>query len=166
MSLEIRPALYDDLGAINEIYNQAVDTRRCTADVEHCADDARIRWFVEHDPAKYPVFVAERLGEVVGWVSLGMYGKGRAGLLGTVEVSYYVRSGHTRQGVGTAMLRAILARAKELGCRNVIAILFDTNEASIRLLEKFGFARWGLMPGVIEIDGNTYGHLYCGLNLG
>lgn len=163
--MTVRQALYDDLDAINGIYNQAVDTRCYTAETEHVDIDARIRWFVEHDPSKYPVLVAELDGRVVGWVSLSPYRKGRQGLASTVEISYYVHDGYRRRGIGTAMLKAVLEKAKQFGYRNVIAILFDTNEASIRLLERNGFERWGLMPGIIDIDGKTYGHLYFGRKL-
>ena len=163
--MTVRQALYDDLEAINLIYNQAVDTRCSTAETVHVDIDARIRWFVEHDPLKYPVLVAELGGRVVGWTSLSPYRKGRQGLSSTVEISYYVHADYRRRGVGSAMMRAVLGKAKEFGYRNVIAILFDTNEASIRLLEKNGFERWGLMPGIIDVDGKTYGHLYCGRRL-
>ena len=163
--ITVRQALYDDLDAINDIYNQAVDTRCSTAETEHVDIDARIRWFVEHDPSKFPVLAAELDGRVVGWTSLSPYRKGRQGLASTVEISYYVHSDFRRRGIGTAMMKSALEKAKEFGYRNVIAILFDTNEGSIRLLEKNGFERWGLMPGIVEVDGKTYGHLYCGRKL-
>jgi hypothetical protein len=38
-------------------------------------------------------------------------------------------------------------------------ILLDVNKASILLLEKFGFERWGHFPGIVEFADKTSGQL-------
>ncbi len=45
------------------------------------------------------------------------------------------------------------------------ALLLDINSTSVRLLEKFGFTRWGHMPDVADIDGRECGHLIYGLRV-
>ena len=44
-----------------------------------------------------------------------------------------------------------------------VTIVIDSNTASIRLLEKHGFEKWGHMPGVAEFNGLEVGHLYYGM---
>ena len=36
------------------------------------------------------------------------------------------------------------------------------NQASIRLLKKFGFNQWGYLPEIAEIEGVLYSHVYLG----
>jgi RimJ/RimL family protein N-acetyltransferase len=47
----------------------------------------------------------------------------------------------------------------------LVAILLDQNPASIALLHRFGFSRWGVMPGIALIKGERADHLYYGLKL-
>jgi phosphinothricin acetyltransferase len=52
-----------------------------------------------------------------------------------------------------------------LQIKTLFAILIDTNQASIRLMEKYGFEKWGYMPRVAEFDGVEAGHFYYGLRI-
>jgi phosphinothricin acetyltransferase len=106
--------------------------------------------------------VAERGGALAGWCSLSAYRPGRMALRHTAEISYYVHQDHRRSGVGSALIAHAIAQCPRLGLRTLFAILLDINRASASLLEKHGFARWGHLPGVAEIDGRECGHLYYG----
>jgi phosphinothricin acetyltransferase len=44
-------------------------------------------------------------------------------------------------------------------------MLIQNNEGSIKLLEKFGFERWGCMPEIVEFKGDKFDHLYYGLHI-
>ncbi len=84
----IRLAHIDDLPAIVEIYNQAIQTKQSTGDTQPLRVEDRVAWFHEHHPEKYPIFVAEEAGVVVGWCSLSAYRQGRAAFRHTAEISY------------------------------------------------------------------------------
>ena len=88
--MNIRIAQAADLSRIVEIYNQAIPSMRSTADLSPLKAEDRMAWFAEHSPAKYPIFVAEIDGEVVGWCSLSAYRPGRMALRFTAEVSCYI----------------------------------------------------------------------------
>jgi phosphinothricin acetyltransferase len=163
--MEIRAANRDDLPDINRIYNQAVRKRFSTAHLEPVSPEEREHWFVLHDPARFPVFVASLDGGVVGWVSLGPYRKERQALAHVAEVSYYVDEEKRGLGYGSALLEFAMQHAKEFGFSILIAILLDKNAASIGLLEKYGFQEWGRMPEIALIDGQKADHLYYGLTL-
>ncbi len=65
---------------------------------------------------------------------------------GEVEVGYSVIPEAQRRGIATEMTRALVAHAFEQPLvRSVRAHTFDSNPASIRVLERCGFARIG--PG-------------------
>jgi phosphinothricin acetyltransferase len=62
----IRPAHISDLGAITEIYNEAILTTTATFDTELKTEDEQRVWFNSHG-AQYPIVVAESNRIVVGW---------------------------------------------------------------------------------------------------
>ena len=48
---------------------------------------------------------------------------------------------------------------------HLFAIVWEGNQASLRLLEKMGFEQWGHLSKVADFDGKEVGHLYFGLHL-
>lgn len=163
--MQIRLAGNGDLPRINEIYNQAVRQRFCTAHLSPVTMDYRRAWFLEHAQGRYPVFVACEDERVTGWISFGPYRSGREALAHVAEVSYYVDEKERERGIGGMLLRNALETAPSLGFSVLIAILLDRNPASLALLEKFGFTRWGTMPGIASIEDQEADHLYYGLKL-
>jgi L-amino acid N-acyltransferase YncA len=67
----------------------------------------------------------------------------------TVENSVYVDHSLRRQGVGYLLLSALIARCAERECRQMIAVIGDSeNMASIALHERLGFIRIGTLRAV------------------
>jgi phosphinothricin acetyltransferase len=162
----IRQARSSDLPAINDIYNQAVRQLFCTAHLEPVDMNERRKWLEAHPSERFPVYVAENSGqEVIGWVSLGAYREGRQALAHVTEVSYYVDEKLRGKGVGSSLLEHAIREAPRFGFSVLVAILLNKNPASIALLEKYGFAPWGNMPGIARIHGQEADHLYYGLKL-
>ena len=56
--------------------------------------------------------------------------------------------------------------SKRNDIRTLVAIVIEANSASIALLERFGFKKWGALPGVVEFGEKIYDHLYLGLRIG
>ena len=161
----IRLAVRADLPAINQIYNQAVRQRFCTAHLEEVGMQEREHWFSSRDSAHFPVFVAVDEKTVVGWVSLGPYREERQALAHVAEVSYYVDEKERGKGVGSSLMGHAMNAASDYGFSVLIAILLNRNPASIALLLKFGFEEWGRMPGIAIIEEQLADHLYYGLRL-
>ncbi|MCP4311808.1 MAG: N-acetyltransferase [Bacteroidetes bacterium] len=161
----IRLAQGEDLPAINEIYNQAVNERFCTAHLSPVDMDYTSDWFVSHSSDRFPVYVSVDLNKVTGWVSLGPYRSGRQALAHVGEVSYYVDRESRGKGTGSLLLQHALSTAPACGLSILVAILLSENPASIALLEKFGFSLWGSMPGIAKIGTEAADHLYMGLKL-
>ncbi|MCY4582927.1 MAG: GNAT family N-acetyltransferase [Chloroflexi bacterium] len=147
----IRIATEADLPAIVAIYNAAVPGRMATADTEPVTVESRRAWFTGHSPDRHPLWVDEREGEVVGWLSLGTFYNRPAWDI-TAEVSVYVTPAHQRHGVAVGLLENALAEAPALGLRALIGIIFGHNDPSLALFRRFGFEDWGLMPRVTELD--------------
>jgi phosphinothricin acetyltransferase len=162
----IRIARREDLPGIVAIYNQAIPSRRSTADLTPVTVEERAAWFEQHEPDRHPIFIAELDGRLAGWCSLSAYRPGRMALRFTAEISYYVDNDFQRRGAGSALMQHALQACPALGIKNVFAILLDRNEGSRRLLEKHGFRQWGYLPRVADLDGEECGQYYYGLRIG
>ncbi len=149
----LRDAIAADLPAIVAIYNESIVSQMATADISPVTVESRRAWFDAHSPDRYPILVAcTKTSEVAGWTSLSPYHV-RPGYWPTAEVSTYITTRFHGQGIGSHLRRAILTRCPALGIDTVLSIVFSQNTASIALNHKFGFVRWGHLPGVVDLDG-------------
>ena len=152
MNVRIRDAVEADLPAIVEIYNATVPTRMVTAELEPTTVEARLPWFREHSPDHHPFWVAEADGGVIGWLNFKKL-LPRAAYRGTAEISVYVDERFRRRGIAQQLLEQAIARAQSLGITTLVGLIFGHNEPSLKLFERFGFKRWGFLPGVAQLDG-------------
>jgi len=137
----IRIARTDDLDAINTIYNHYVLQSTCTYQETPESMEDRRKWFARHG-APHPVTVAELNGNIVGWGSLSAY-HARSAYRHTVENSIYVDQALQGRGIGSALLRDLIERARALGHHAIIAGIDGDQTASIALHAKFGFEQVG-----------------------
>ena len=148
----LRDARETDLARIVAIYNEAIPGRQATADTEPVSVASRLPWFAEHSPARRPLWVAEREGVVVGWLSFQSF-YGRPAYGATAEVSVYVSPGAQRSGVGRLLLARAIECAPGLGLATLVAFVFGHNASSLALFERHAFERWGHLPRVARLDG-------------
>jgi len=153
MDLMIRPATLDDLGAITDIYNQAVLHTNTTFDITPKTLKEQKVWFYRHD-AKHPILVAQRDNTIVGWASLSPWSERRA-YADTAEIAMYIREGYWGQGIGRELTKAIFKAGKEVGIHTIISCITEGNAASLHLGKELGFRR----IGVIKEAGRKFGKL-------
>ena len=95
-----------------------------------------------------PYLVAEMGGVVLGFGYTAPY-RSRPAYRFTVENSVYVDHNLRRRGVGYLLLSALIARCIACECRQMIAVIGDSeNMASIALHERLGFIRVGTLHAV------------------
>ncbi|MNQ95519.1 N-acyltransferase YncA [compost metagenome] len=108
----------------------------------------RRAWLAERTAAGFPVLVAlNAQGEVLGYASYGTW-RSIEGFRHTVEHSVYVRGDQRGQGLGPALMQALIERARQAGLHVMVAAIESGNAASIRLHERLGFVTTGQMPQV------------------
>ena len=163
--MNIREATINDLPFINRIYNESIPSHRSTADTVPYTMEEREIWFRNHEPSRYPVFIAEDKMTIAGYASYSAYRPRREALKYAAEISYYVGQEYQGRGIGTMLLNHLVMKAPEYNLRSLIAILLGHNDASIAILKKSGFQEWGRMPGIVDFDGEEYDHLYWGLRI-
>jgi len=159
-----RIATQDDLAAIVEIYNATVASRTVTADLEPVSVESRQTWFDDHRAGFRPLWVVEENGIIVGWLSFSSF-YGRPAYNKTAELSVYVHEDCRGRGVGSYLLKQALMHAPALKLDTLVGFVFGHNEPSLKLFEKLGFARWGLLPAVAELDGIERDVVILGLRL-
>jgi phosphinothricin acetyltransferase len=98
--------------------------------------------------AGYPYLVAERAGDVLGYAYAGPY-RSRAAYRSTVEDSIYVAPDAQGQGVGRALLAALLKACEAQDFRLMVAVIGDeASLGSIRLHRSLGFEHVGVLKPI------------------
>jgi len=140
----------EDGEAICAIYNVAIAERgstfetemRSSADFQGRINDTRL-----------PLLVAKLGGDVVGWAGLAPYSS-RSCYAGIAECSVYVDAETRGRGIGTALAETLASTAEDGGFNKLIGKLFTDNVASVRLVERCGFATIGLHHCHGRLDGD------------
>ena len=148
MSLIVRDATLEDAEDILAIYNYAaINTTAVWTDGP--ADlDSRREWMRARQAAGYPVLVAMRGCDVVGFASFGDF-RPWPGYRHTVENSVYVAPDAQGKGVGRVLLAAVVEACTAKGYRLMVAIIGDSaNFASITLHRRAGFRFCGTIHSV------------------
>lgn len=144
--LTIRAATASDIPAITEIYAYHVLHGLASFETEPPTTAEMMRRCEAVLKLGLPYLVAELAGRVAGYAYAGTY-RTRPGYRYTVENSVYVHKDCAGQRIGSALLPELIAGCEKAGRRQMIAVIGDSeNWPSIRLHEKFGFKRVGLLP--------------------
>ena len=123
-----------------------IEKSTATFDTKRKSIDEMKNWFIQHG-SDYPIIVAIRDDDVIGWASLSRYST-RCAYSKTVELSVYVHEEYQRQGYGKSLFREIISSGKDFGFHAIISRIVDGNEQSIHLHEKFGFSHVGVLKEV------------------
>jgi L-amino acid N-acyltransferase len=145
--MQIISATAQHAASIAEIYNHAVvhttaiwnDTQVNTAN--------RVAWIAARQALGYPVLVAVKDEQVLGYTSFGDF-RAFEGYRFTAEHSVYVHPDARRQGIATSLLTACVAEARRLGKHVLIGAIEAGNLGSITLHQQMGFVETGRLQQV------------------
>lgn len=138
---EVRAATEADLPAILEIYNEVVRTSTAIYALEPSSLAERRDWFQGRLSQNYPIVVALRDAEVVGFASFGDWRGAWAGYRHTVEHSVHVRSDACGMGVGSTLVQSLFPLAVERGKHVMVGGIDAANTRSIRFHQRLGFQK-------------------------
>lgn len=143
----IRCAKKEDLNAILAIYNDAIINTTAVYTYEPQTIDERIAWFETKQRNHEPIFVFEENGSVLGFATFGSFRPWPAYQY-TIEHSIYVDASARGKGIASQLLQHLIVEAKAKGYRTLVAGIDASNEASIKLHQKFNFKHTGTLTNV------------------
>jgi phosphinothricin acetyltransferase len=128
MCCRITPLQPEDWPAVRSIYAEGIATGNATFEIE--TPDWK-KWDAAH--RQDCRLVARKLEEeIVGWAALSPVSLRRV-YAGVAEVSVYVAASARGQGVGNALLPALIEESERAGVWTLQAGIFPENSASLRL---------------------------------
>jgi len=147
----VRRAALGDLEAIRRIYNEGIEDRVATLDVEPKSPAEIDAWWRDRDES-YAVLVATESAAVVGWASLNRFSH-RCAHSAIADLSVYVARTHRGRGIGAALLRRLEGEARAGGFRKIVLHALDSNEHGKQLYRKCGFREVGVFERHGVVDG-------------
>lgn len=147
MNITITALAREDWDAVRLIYRQGIATGNATFETTAPEWEA---WDRVHLPQCRLVTRSD--GDVVGWAALSPVSN-RCVYAGIAEVSVYVRDSARGQGVGKALLRAIIEESERIGIWTLQGVVFPENLASIALQESCGFREVGQRERLGKMNG-------------
>jgi len=139
--VDIRPATADDLGAVNDIYNQYVVESHYTFDIEPMTVDARREWFTHYGASgRYRLLVAIAEGKVIGYACSSRF-RPKVGYETSVETSVYLVPEAVGRGAGSRLYEELFKALEGEDLHRAYAGIALPNPASVGLHERFKFKR-------------------------
>ena len=148
----ITEARQDDLAAIVDIYNSTIDSRLATADLSPATVESRQSWLDAHGGNRPLYVLKNQEGELLAWGGFSDYYPREA-------LPHHRRNQHLRPPRHARSRRRLKSssatcwkKPPSLDIKNIIAVIFGHNHASIRLFHTFGFQEWGRLPQVCDLE--------------
>ena len=142
----------DDWPTVRAIYQQGIESGTATFETTAPGWD---EWDANHLTACR--LVARRNGDlpegqVIGWAALSPVSRRKA-YEGLAEVSIYIACEARGQGVGRALLEALIVESEKVGVWTLQATIFAINNASRALHLACGFREVGRRERIARRDG-------------
>lgn len=147
VNFSIEPLAPRDWPQVRTIYEEGIATGQATFEVQ-------IPSWEEWDAAHLSDcrLVARRGSQVLGWAALNPVSR-RACYAGVAEVSVYVGMSMRGQGVGGALLEALIGASESRGIWTLQGATFPENTASLRLQARCGFRVVGRRERIARLNG-------------
>ena len=147
---EMRP---DDWPTVALIYKLGMDTGVAT--FEESVPEYE-QWDTSH--LKICRLVAIIEGQIAGWAALSPVSS-RCVYGGVAELSVYINPSFWGNGVGSTLLKQLIASSENKGYWSLQAGVFPQNTASIALHKKLGFREIGYREKIAKKDGIWYDNI-------
>lgn len=140
MPVEFRPVADYDAKAVIDIFNHYIDNG-FAAYPERTLPYEAFPMF-QQLASGYPFYVLETDKKVVGFGLMHAHNKDDT-FRRSAEVCYFISPEHTGKGLGTELLKRLVADAKAKGIDTLLVNISSYNEGSIRFHACHGFAECG-----------------------
>lgn len=149
----IRNMKQTDVEAVLDIYNDVILTSTAVYKYKVENLEQRIAWLKAKEQERFPVIVYEEDGQIVGFATYGSF-RPYPAFKYAIEHSVYVHKNHHKKGIGSKLMKELIALANRDGYATMIAGIDASNLGSIRAHEKLGFT----YSGTIKKTGYKFGN--------
>ncbi len=153
--LQIKPASLEHIPEITRIFAHHIQTGTGSFHITPpSALEMQQKWH-ELQAMQHPwlVSVENSTQKVLGFCYASDFRKKEA-FQSTLEDSIYIHPDHLHQGIGKALLGALIKQCKTLGFEQLLAVIGDANnQGSIALHASLGFAHCGILKKVGKKQG-------------
>jgi L-amino acid N-acyltransferase YncA len=163
--LIIRPASTDDAAAVADIYAKHVRNGTASFDTVPRSVAETAQKIADITSKAWPFLVAEDDDEVAGYAYATRF-RDRPAYGFACENSIYVRSDRMSNGVGSLLMRELIAASTKFGFRQMISVIGGGEPASVALHAKMGFEHAGQMRSVGRKFGQWLDSVYMQRQLG
>ena len=163
--MTIRAANTEDAGAIVAIYAHHVYHGTATFDTAPPSASDIAAKIAQCAARGWPFLVAQRASQIVGYAYATQF-RDRSAYGFACENSIYIHPNHLGQGLGTALLAALLQAAESAGFRQMIAVIAGGEMASVALHTRAGFRHAGTLQAVGRKFGRWLDTVYMQIALG
>ncbi|HUU28309.1 MAG TPA: GNAT family N-acetyltransferase [archaeon] len=136
-----------DWEQVRSIYLEGISTGNATFEKDVPAWE---KWDSGH--LKECRLVARAGGRVIGWAALSPVSN-RCVYAGVAEASIYVGAAYRRDGVGRALLEALIESSEQAGIWTLQAGIFPENLSSLALVSRYGFRQVGIREKLGQMNG-------------
>ncbi len=144
----LRPATEADIAGVQRIYGEHVAHGLASFEESPPGVEEMLTRFRALRSRSFPYLVAERDEMICGYAYAGPY-RTRSAYRFTIENSVYVARDCAGQGIGRALLTALISECEKGPWRQMIAIIGNSgNSASVALHKRLGFRMVGTLREV------------------
>jgi RimJ/RimL family protein N-acetyltransferase len=164
----LRTPKWEDLDDLLEMINSLVDEKADIVRAERVSRGDEIDWLasvlrrVEKDEVFF--LLAEIGAKVVGSSEIGRSRGGYDSHVGGIGIA--IRNGFRDAGLGTEMMKTLIAQGQSIGLKVLTLSAFATNKRAIHVYEKLGFVKTGMVPRKFFREGQYIDEVVMTLVLG
>jgi ribosomal protein S18 acetylase RimI-like enzyme len=163
MTFHIVPIAEEHIEGFRAVLDSVSRERRYLAFLE-APPLEEVQGFVRRNILKgYPQCVALIDQEVVGWCDILPIDRPTRAHSGVLGIG--VLAQHRGRGIGTALIRETLGKARTRGLTRIELTVREHNDGAIALYKRFGFEIEGLQRNAVRVDGEYEDLTFMGLLL-
>jgi L-amino acid N-acyltransferase YncA len=148
---EIRDATPGDAPAIASIYNESIEARDSTMQLDPVASETVETW-IQSQGQREAVLVMIEDPKIVGYGVVKRYSD-RGGYRFAAETSVYLRRDRMGEGLGSTLQSALIERCRSYDYRHLVAKLWAENARSRALHRTFGYELVGVQRKIGYVEG-------------
>lgn len=149
---EITEAKLSDIEGVREIYSHYV--KNTVSSLEEIVPylDQMVDVYSSIIAKNLPYLVAKEGDKVIGYCYVSPY-RTRSAYRYTLEDSIYIHPDHLGQGAARALLGQVIEKSKEIGYKQIVAVVVSESDDSVKFHQAMGFE----IKGRLEKIGFKFG---------